>query len=97
VSAWTAIATPAGGPAGLNPRAVRQLRDGSFKVMQLDAIAYPGNSGGPVMDIETGEVVGVLQGGVVKATKEAALSAPTGISYAVPASAAAALLAQYKR
>ncbi|MCY4745140.1 serine protease [Pelomonas sp. UHG3] len=97
VSAWTAIATPAGGPAGLNPRAVRQLRDGAFKVMQLDAVAYPGNSGGPVLDIETGEVVGVLQGGAIKGTKEAALSAPTGISYAVPASTAARLLAEYKR
>ncbi|HEY0957353.1 MAG TPA: serine protease [Roseateles sp.] len=97
VSAWTSIATPAGGPAGLDPRAVRQLRDGAFKVMQLDAIAYPGNSGGPVLDVETGEVVGVLQGGVVKNTKEAALSAPTGITYAVPASAVARLLAEYQR
>lgn len=97
VSAWTLIAQPAGGPAGLDPRAVRQLRAGAFKVMQLDAIAYPGNSGGPVLDIETGEVVGVLQGGVVKSIKEAALSAPTGISFAVPASTAAALLAEYKR
>lgn len=97
VSAWTRIATPAGDPAGLSPRAVRQLRDGAFKVLQLDAIAYPGNSGGPVFDIDTGEVVGVLQGGVIKGTKEAALSAPTGISYAVPASTAAALLAEYKR
>lgn len=97
VSAWTAIATPAGSPAGLSPRTVRQLRDGAFKVMQLDAIAYPGNSGGPVLDIETGEVVGVLQGGAVKSIKEAALSAPTGITYAVPASTAAALLAEYKR
>lgn len=97
VSAWTSIATPAGDPAGLSPRAVRQLRDGAFKVLQLDAIAYPGNSGGPVFDIDTGEVVGVLQGGVIKGTKEAALSAPTGISYAVPASTAAALLAEYKR
>ncbi|KQW51143.1 MULTISPECIES: serine protease [unclassified Roseateles] len=97
VSAWTAIATPAADPAGLNPRAVRQLRDGVFKVMQLDAIAYPGNSGGPVLDVETGEVVGVVQGGAIKGTKEAALSAPTGITYAVPASAAAALLAEHKR
>ncbi|RZL38688.1 MAG: serine protease [Rubrivivax sp.] len=97
VSAWTAIATPAGGPAGLNPRAVRQLRDGAFKVMQLDAIAYPGNSGGPVLDLATGEVVGVLQGGAIKGTKEAALSAPTGITYAVPATTAARLLAEYKR
>ena len=97
VSAWTTIATPAGSPAGLSPRAVRQLRDGAFKVMQLDAIAYPGNSGGPVLDVETGEVVGVLQGGVIKGTKEAALSAPTGITYAVPASTAAALLAEHRR
>lgn len=97
VSAWTSIAMPAGNPAGLNPRAVRQLRAGSFKVMQLDAVAYPGNSGGPVLDVETGEVVGVLQGGVIKNIKEAALSAPTGITYAVPASSAAALLAEYRR
>ncbi|RZJ12624.1 MAG: serine protease [Rubrivivax sp.] len=97
VSAWTSIAMPAGGPAGLNPRAIRQLRDGAFKVMQLDAIAYPGNSGGPVLDVETGLVVGVLQGGIVKGTKEAALSAPTGITYAVPVSTAAKLLAEYKR
>lgn len=97
VSAWTSIATPAGSPAGLSPRAVRQLREGAFKVMQLDAIAYPGNSGGPVLDMETGEVVGVLQGGAIKGTKEAALSAPTGITYAVPASTATRLMAEYLR
>ncbi|RTL44459.1 MAG: serine protease [Burkholderiales bacterium] len=97
VSAWTGIATPASDSAGLNPRAVRQLREGNFRIMQLDAIAYPGNSGGPVLDVETGEVVGVVQGGTVKGTKEAALSAPTGITFAVPASAAAALLADDKR
>lgn len=97
VSAWTSIATPASDPAGLNPRAVRQLRDGGFKIMQLDAVAYPGNSGGPVLDLDTGEVVGVVQGGTVKGTKEAALSAPTGITFAVPVSAVAALLAEHKR
>lgn len=97
VSAWTAIATPASDPSGLNPRAVRQLRDGTFRVMQLDAIAYPGNSGGPVLDVDTDEVVGIVQGGTVKGTKEAALSAPTGITYAVPASAGAALLAEPRR
>ena len=97
VSAFTVISTPANDPTGLNPRAVRQLRDGAFKVMQLDAVAYPGNSGGPVLNLDTGEVVGVLQGGAIKGTREAALSAPTGITYAVPAGAAAALLADYKR
>lgn len=92
VSARTAIVPPATSPSGLTERAVRQLREGSFEVMQLDATAFPGNSGGPVLNIETGEVVGVLQGGVVKGTREAALTAPSGISYAVRVGDATALL-----
>ncbi|WP_457355984.1 S1C family serine protease [Roseateles sp. P5_D6] len=83
VSARTAIVPPAAAPSGLTERAVRQLRAGAFEVLQLDVLAFPGNSGGPVLDIETGEVIGVLQGGAIKGTREAALSAPTGISYAV--------------
>ena len=93
VSARTAIVPPAAGPQGLSERAVRQLRQGSFEVVQLDATAYPGNSGGPVLDVETGEVVGVVSMVLVKGTKEAALSAPSGISYAVPVRDAAAMLA----
>jgi len=89
----TAIVPPAAGPQGLSERAVRQLRQGSFEVVQLDATAYPGNSGGPVLDVETGEVVGVVSMVLVKGTKEAALSAPSGISYAVPVRDAAAMLA----
>lgn len=84
VSARTAIVPPAVGPQGLSERAVRQLRQGSFEVVQLDATAYPGNSGGPVIDVEAGEVVGVVSMVLVKGTREAALSAPSGISYAVP-------------
>jgi S1-C subfamily serine protease len=93
VSARTAIVPPAASPQGLSERAVRQLRQGAFEVVQLDATAYPGNSGGPVIDIETGEVVGVVSMVLVKGTREAALSAPSGISYAVPVRDAAALLA----
>lgn len=92
VSARTAIVPPATGPQGLSERAVRQLRQGSFDVIQLDATAYPGNSGGPVLDADTGDVVGVVSMVLVKGTREAALSAPSGISYAVPASNAIALL-----
>jgi len=85
VSARTAIVPPASGSQGLSEKAVRQLRQGSFEVLQLDATAYPGNSGGPVIDIATGEVVGVVSMVVVKGSHEAALSAPSGISYAIPA------------
>jgi S1-C subfamily serine protease len=53
-------------------------------VFELDAIAYPGNSGSPVWHPDTGEVLGVLNSVYVKGAKEAALSAPSGISYAIP-------------
>ena len=47
-------------------------------------MAYPGNSGGPVFDADTGEVVGVINMVMVKGTRESALSNPTGLTYAVP-------------
>ena len=54
-------------------------------VMQLDGTAYPGNSGSPLYDPETGEVVGIVNSVVVKATRESILSQPSGISFAIPA------------
>ena len=69
----------------LQPRALQQLRRGSFEVLQLDATAYPGNSGGPVFSLSSGEVAGVISMVLVKGTREAALSAPSGISYAIKA------------
>lgn len=92
VSSRTGIVPPATSSQGLSERSVKQLREGSFDVLQLDATAYPGNSGGPVLDTETGEVVGVVSMVLVKGTKEAALSAPSGISYAIPARFAAQML-----
>lgn len=53
-------------------------------VYQLDATAFPGNSGSPVYHIESGEVVGVINKVFVSQGKESALSAPSGISYAIP-------------
>ncbi|MDD3381539.1 MAG: serine protease, partial [Rugosibacter sp.] len=49
------------------------------------ATAYPGNSGGPLFDPDTGEVIGILNMVFVKSTKESALEKPSGISYAIPA------------
>ena len=85
ISSITAVALPSPSAQQLDDKAIRQLREGSFDVYQLDATAYPGNSGGPVLDAETGEVVGVINMVLVKGTKESALSQPTGISYAIPA------------
>jgi len=84
ISVVTPIAIPQGRAADLDPRTLRRLTSGSFPVLQLDATAYPGNSGSPVYDPETGDVVGIINMVLVKGTKESALSQPSGITYAVP-------------
>jgi len=52
-------------------------------IFQLDATAYPGHSGSPLYDVDSGEVIGVLNMSV-KMTKDAAVGQATGISFAVP-------------
>ncbi|SEL10140.1 Trypsin-like peptidase domain-containing protein [Roseateles sp. YR242] len=84
VASITKAALPAPTSNNLSERAIRQLRSGEMEFLQLDITAYPGNSGGPLMDIRTGKVVGVVNMVALKSTRESALSAPSGISYAVP-------------
>jgi S1-C subfamily serine protease len=84
VASLTTVALPAPTARQLDPRAVSRLREGNFEVLQLDATAYPGNSGGPVIDAETGVVLGVVNQVLVKSSRESALSNPTGITYAIP-------------
>lgn len=85
VSSITPIALPGGNAQQLNQRLIRQLKSGAFNIFQLDATAYPGNSGSPVFNTESGEVIGVINMVFIKGSKEAALTAPSGISYAIPA------------
>ncbi|MDI6745923.1 MAG: serine protease [Rhodocyclaceae bacterium] len=85
ISSITPIALPGGNARELRDRSIRRLRSGAFLIFQLDATAYPGNSGGPLYDAESGEVLGVINMVFVKATKEAILEKPSGISYAIPA------------
>ena len=92
IAALTPIVIPAARADKLDARAVRRLAAGAFAVFQLDATAYPGNSGSPVYDPASGEVVGIVNSVFVKGTKESALTAPSGITYAIPASRLAALL-----
>lgn len=84
LSSITSLVLPQTYGQGLSPRAVRALRDGPMDIFQLDATAYPGNSGGPVFDVATGEVVGVINMVLARGTRESALSQPTGITYALP-------------
>lgn len=84
ISAIVPIAMPLPTASALDPKVVRSVRQGAFPVLQLDATAYPGNSGSPLYDAASGEVIGVINMVFVKGTKEAALSAPSGITYAIP-------------
>jgi len=97
VSAITPIAIPQANSANLNPALVHRLTSGTFPVFQLDATAYPGNSGSPIYDPATGEVLGIVNMVFVKGTKESALSQPSGITYAVPARHLDALLKSVAR
>src|SRR5690606_6222582 len=68
----------------LNPRLVSRLRKSSYVVFQLDATAYPGNSGSPLFDATTAEVYGVINSVFIQGSREQAISRPSGITYAIP-------------
>ncbi|OYU00116.1 MAG: serine protease [Burkholderiales bacterium PBB1] len=97
VSAITTVALPSPSARQLDSRAIKALKDGAFDLLQLDATAYPGNSGGPVFDAETGAVVGVINMVALKGTRESALTHPSGISYAIPVEHVLRLLARNER
>ncbi len=96
VSSLASAGLPAPTSSQLDARAVAQLRQGNFELLQLDAIAYPGNSGGPLFDVASGRVIGVVNMGLVKGNRESALSSPTGITYAVPVQHLLALMREVR-
>jgi S1-C subfamily serine protease len=85
VAAITPMARPVENARTLNAAQMKHLRNNRFDAFQLDAIAYPGNSGSPVFEPHTGRVIGVLNSVFVKESKESVLENPSGISYAIPA------------
>ncbi len=91
ISAITPIATPSPTTQSLDAKTVRRLRD-RITVFQLDATAYPGNSGSPVYDAESGEVLAIIGSVFVKESKERLLQDPSGITYAIPMEHAVRLL-----
>lgn len=83
ISAISPNAIPVVASRQLNVKMIKKLAT-PYNVFQLDATAYPGNSGSPLYSIETGKVVGIINKVFVQGSKENALSNPSGISYAIP-------------
>lgn len=55
-----------------------------YDIFQLDATAYPGNSGSPLYHPETGQVIGIINKVFIQESKETVIQKPSGISYAIP-------------
>ncbi len=83
VAAHTPIAIPVDNSRVLQANILKQL-DKPYLVYQLDAVAYPGNSGSALYNPANGEVVGIINQVYIKSSREAVLSDPSGISYAIP-------------
>jgi serine protease Do len=83
ISAITPIVIPQLSGQQLEKKVVTRLTD-PYNVFQLDATAYPGNSGSPLYSPETGQIVAIINKVFVQETKETLLQKPSGISYAIP-------------
>ncbi|WP_299084317.1 serine protease [uncultured Paraglaciecola sp.] len=83
VAAYTPVVTPSVNASKISIAMMKRLKDPYF-VYQLDATAYPGNSGSPVYDLQKGGVVAIINKVFVQQTKEAAITNPSGITYAIP-------------
>ncbi|MDP5032414.1 serine protease [Paraglaciecola sp.] len=93
LSAITPIAIPQDNSQVLSAATLRKLKR-PFMVYQLDGTAYPGNSGSALYRKEDGVVVAIINMVLVKSSREAVLSDPSGIAYAIPVNHLHQLLAQ---
>ena len=83
ISAVTPIVIPQLSGQNLERKVLTRLT-APYNVFQLDATAYPGNSGSPLYHPENGQVVGIINKVFIQETKESMLQKPSGISYAIP-------------
>lgn len=95
VSAISPNAIPVLASRQLNVNMLKRLQS-PFDVFQLDATAYPGNSGSPLYDESSGKVLGIINKVFVQGSKENAVANPSGISYAIPSVHIKALLTAKK-
>lgn len=83
IAAITPTIVPVSDSRQLSIQMLKQLRN-PYLVYQLDATAYPGNSGSALYDITSGDVLGIINKVFVQESKEAVISKPSGITYAIP-------------
>lgn len=83
ISSISPIVIPAPSSSKLSIKMIKRLKN-PYNVYQLDATAYPGNSGSPLFDHSNGRVLGVINKVFIKESKESILQKPSGITYAIP-------------
>ncbi|HXF76789.1 MAG TPA: S1C family serine protease [Methylomirabilota bacterium] len=83
ISAITPMVIPQLSGQLLDKKVVARLT-APYNVFQLDAAAYPGDSGSPLYHPDTGQVVGIINKVFVQETEETVIQKPSGISYAIP-------------
>lgn len=93
ISSITPIVRPVPNARYLDVKTLRREAD-PFNIFQLDGISYPGNSGSPLYDPQTGLVYGTINSTFIKSTKENVLKDPSAISYAIPSRYVKALMQQ---
>jgi serine protease Do len=83
ISAITPIVIPVKAMRQLDGELIGRLKN-PYLIFQLDATAYPGNSGSPLYDINSGHIIGIINKVFVQGTKEHAITNPSGMTYAIP-------------
>ncbi len=95
ISAISPVVIPAPSSSTLTVKMIKRLKN-PYYVYQLDATAYPGNSGSPMFNAGDGRVLGVINKVFIKESKESVLQKPSGITYAIPGKYIIKLLKQSK-
>jgi serine protease Do len=83
---------PAVRGAQLTAKSIKARKNGNFSVFQLDATAFPGNSGSPLYNPADRKVYGIVSMVFRGRTGANPAEQPSGITFAVPASHIAQLL-----
>jgi S1-C subfamily serine protease len=83
ISAVTPVVIPQLSGQQLEKKTLARLM-APYDIFQLDATAYPGNSGSPLYHPANAQVIGILNKAYVQQNKESGVQGASGISYAVP-------------